>query len=362
MIIVISITLFFIVLRFTVTLFNFLSNPKLTRVSRRYDSLVSILIPARNEETNILALLQSIQNQDYKNYQVIVYDDCSTDNTYKICAEFAARHPDFSVIKGDDLPDGWLGKNYACHQLAQKAKGEFFLFLDADNEVNNNLINSAVHRMFINKLGLLSLFPNQLMNTMGEKVTVPLLNFLLLNLFPLRLVLLTKQVSFATACGQFMLFDASLYRQHQWHQQARDKVVEDAEIMRLVKSASYNGEALLANGMINCRMYKSYPEAINGFSKNALASFNYSIFGLMAYILLLICGPMIILMTLNYNLIFFMLGLIALTRVMISLESGQNALYNVILHPVQMANMVVIAFLSIQKHLTKKNVWKGRKV
>jgi chlorobactene glucosyltransferase len=350
------------VLRFTVTLFNFLSNPKLTRVNRRYDNPVSILIPARNEEDNILALLQSIRMQDYKNYEVIVYDDCSTDHTYKICSAFAAGHSNFSVIKGNELPAGWLGKNHACYQLARKARGEYFLFLDADDIVEDQLINSAVHRMYINKLGLLSLFPNQMMQTMGERVTVPLLNFLLLNLLPMRLVFLTKNASLATACGQFMLFNAAIYREHQWHQQVKDKIVEDAEIMRLVKATIYNGEVLLANGMISCRMYKSYPEAINGFSKNGLAVFSYNILGLLVYILLLTCGPMIILMTLNYNLISFMAGLIILTRIMISLESGQNAWYNIVLHPVQLVNMVVIAFLSIQRHLTGRNVWKGRRV
>ena len=298
--------------------------------------------------------------QDYKNYEVIIYDDCSSDATYKICSAFAAGKSNFSIIKGDELPAGWLGKNHACHLLAQKAQGEYFLFLDADDSIENHLINSAIHRMYINKLGLLSLFPNQLMQTTGEKVTVPLLNFLLLNLLPLRLVLLVKNASIATACGQFMLFDAEMYRQNQWHQQVKDKVVEDAEIMRLVKEAAHNGEVLLANGMISCRMYKSYREAISGFSKNSLAAFNYNIMWLLVYILLLIAGPMFILITLNYNLIFFMIGLIILTRVMISLSSGQNAWYNIVLHPVQMFNMAVIGFLSIQKHLTKKNEWKGR--
>jgi glycosyltransferase involved in cell wall biosynthesis len=361
-IIVISVTLFFIVLRFTVTLFNFISNPKLTRVSRRYTDLVSILIPARNEEGNILMLLQSISGQDYKNFEIIVYDDASSDSTYEICSAFAASRPNFSIIKGGELPLGWFGKNYACYQLAKKANGKYFLFLDADDVVSNHLINSAIHRMYINKLGLLSLFPNQLMQTTGEKVTVPLLNFLLLNLLPLRLVFLSKSAAAAIACGKFMLFDAAIYNQNQWYELAKDKVVEDAEIMRLVKTATYNGEILLANGMISCRMYKTYSEAINGFSKNALAAFNYSIPGLLVYILLLICGPMIILMTLNFNLIFFMGGLIILTRIMISLSSGQNALVNIILHPVQMINMVIIAFLSIQKFLTKTNEWKGRRV
>lgn len=362
MIIAISITLFFIILRFTVTVFNFISNPKLTRVNRAYDDLVSILIPARNEEDNILALLTSIHQQDYKNYEVIIYDDDSSDGTNAICSAFAQNHPRFTVIKGGKLPEGWIGKNYACHQLAKKANGKFFLFLDADENISNGLINSAVHRMQLYNLGLLSLFADQQMLTIGERTTVPLLHYLLLNLLPLRLVFLTKNAGFATACGQFMLFDAAIYRENRWHKLVRDQIVEDAAIMRQIKIAGNNGEVLLANGMISCRMYRGYHAALSGFSKNALAAFNYNVIGLLVYILLLIAGPMLVIMTLNFQLIFFMTGLIILTRVMISLSAGQKVFYNIILHPLQMANLVIIAFLSIQKHLTKTIVWKGRRV
>ncbi|MDR3695614.1 glycosyltransferase [Mucilaginibacter sp.] len=362
MIIAVTVTLFFIVLRFTVTLFNFLSNPKLTRVNKHYADVVSILIPARNEAANILRLLKSIQLQDYKNYEVVVYDDESLDNTYQICTAYAATDPHVRVIKGERLPDGWTGKNHACHQLANKAKGDYFLFLDADDTVNNGLINSAVHRMKLYKLALLSLFANQEMKTFGENITVPLLHYLLLNLLPVRLVFLTQNAAVATACGQFMLFDADIYRQNTWHQLVKDKIVEDAGIMREVKLSGYNGDVLLANGMLSCRMYRSYGEAIGGFSKNALAAFNYSIAGLLIYLLMLLSGPMIVITTLNFSLIFFMGGLIFLTRVMISLSAGQNVLYNILLHPIQMINMAIIAFLSIQKYLTKTIVWKGRRV
>jgi glycosyltransferase involved in cell wall biosynthesis len=362
MIIAIAVTFFFIILRFAVTLFNFISDPKLRRVNRPYPDLVSILIPVRNEAENILLLLQSIYEQDYSNYEVIILDDGSSDSTYNICATFADKHSQFRVIKGAPLPHDWLGKNYACYQLASHAQGNFLLFIDADEQVNPDLINSAVHRMYVNKLGLLSLFTNQQMVTIGEWLVVPLMHYILLNLLPLRLIYLVKNYTVAAASGQFMLFDAELYREHQWHEQVKDKVVEDVEIMRLVKAASYNGEALLANGMINCRMYKNYRDAVNGFSKNFLAAFNYNIIWFLIYIVLIIGGPMIVMMTLHFELILFMFGLIILTRVMISLSAGQNAWYNILLHPAQMFSLTLVAFLAIQRHLTKTMIWKGRKI
>ncbi|MDB5136925.1 MAG: glycosyltransferase family 2 protein [Mucilaginibacter sp.] len=362
MFIVIYVTFIFIILRFAVTLFNFISDPKLRRVNKSYTNLVSILIPVRNEEDNILTLLTSIHQQDYRDYEVIILDDDSTDRTYIICAEFAAHHPAFRIIKGKQLTEQWLGKNYACHQLAQQARGEYLLFLDADEQIFNGLINSAVHRMYFRNLGLLSLFTNQQMQTIGEKLVVPLMHYILFNLLPLRLVYLSKSPSVAAASGQFMLFNATVYRQYQWHQSAKDKIVPDAEIMKLVKLAGYNGESLLANDMITCRMYKNYPDAINGFSKKVLAAFNYNIFSFLVFLLLLITGPMIVLMTLNLNLITMMIGLIVLTRIMTSLVSGQNAYMNIILHPLQMFSMLLISFSAIQKYLTKTMIWKGRKI
>lgn len=362
MITALLVTFIFLILRFTVTLFNFLSNPKLPRIGKHYEDKVSILIPARNEAEDILTLLQSITQQNYQNYEVIVLDDNSTDNTFALCEEFALQYKHFKIIKGKSLPAGWLGKNYACHQLAQLATGSYFLFLDADEKIENGLINSAIHRMNLRGLSLLSLFTNQTMLTPGENMVVPLMHYILLNLLPLRLVYLVKSAAVAAASGQFMLFNAEDYNKYQWHQLVRDKVVEDVEIMKLIKASKLNGEALLANGMISCRMYEGYNEAVNGFGKNFLAAFNYNVPGFLIYLLLIIGGPAVVIITMNPNFIAMMAGLIMLSRVMISLTAGQNAWLNVLLHPIQMLSLLLIGITSIKKHLTKTTVWKGRKI
>ncbi|HEX7366875.1 MAG TPA: glycosyltransferase family 2 protein [Pelobium sp.] len=351
---------FFLILRFTVTLFNFISNPKLTHSPKSFNDLVSILIPARNEENDIINLLKSIQKQDYQNFEVIVLDDNSEDNTFKVVSEFCSTHPKFKIIKGEALANGWLGKNFACHQLSQQAKGKWLLFLDADEEVKTDLVNNALYRMYVGKLSLLSLFTNQVTKTIGEKTVVPLMHFLLLNLLPLRLVKLSKMPSLSAASGQFMLFNAQDYQHFNWHQAVKDKVVEDIEIMKKVKAAGLNGEALLANGYIFCRMYKNYNECLKGFSKNTLAGFNNSILALIIYIILVILGPAFILIFGNFQLFYFALTLIIFSRIMISYLSGQNVLMNVFYHPLQMLNLFILAFLSIKQSLTKTVSWKGR--
>lgn len=353
---------FFLILRFTVTLFNFISNPKLTRSPKIFNDFVSVLIPARNEAENIFHLLASLKDQNYQNIEVIVLDDQSEDDTFKICEDFSNTDSRFSVIKGAKLPKKWLGKNFACHQLAKVAKGRYFLFLDADEIVKDDLINNAIYRMQMGKLSLLSLFTNQITISLGEKSIVPLMHYLLLNLLPLRLVKLSKTPAFSAASGQFMLFDAVTYHQYQWHERVKGTVVEDIEIMRSIKHEKLNGEALLANGYIYCRMYKSYREGLQGFSKNLLAGFGGNILGLITYLILVVFGPIFILLFLNFQLFYFAATLIIFSRIMISYLSGQNVIMNMVLHVAQMINLLIIAILSIIKFLNKTIVWKDRTI
>jgi len=354
--------LIFLVIRFSVTVFNFLSNPKLPRVVKHYQDKVSILIPARDEAANILELLISIKNQDYNHYEVIVLDDNSNDNTYALVADFCVSNPQFKVLRGKELPNNWLGKNYACHQLSELATGKYLLFIDADESIKRGLINSLIARMEIGELSLLSVFTNQTMKSLGERFTVPLMHFILLNLLPLRLVKLSKNPAFAAASGQCMFFNAANYKENRWHERVKHQVVEDVEIMKLVKQEKFNAEALLANGLIYCRMYKNMGESLNGFSKNLLAGFGNNMIILLLYQLLVTIGPVILILNFNVALLVLPLTLIVLSRIMISYLSGQNVLINVVLHPFQMLFFLIISLISIKKHIFKTGTWKGRTI
>lgn len=352
--------LIFLVIRFSVTLFNFLSNPKLPRSIKHFHDKVSILIPARDEAENIIQLLQSIKEQDYTNYEVIVLDDNSSDNTFELVEHFAVENHQFKIVSGNELPIGWLGKNYACHQLAKIATGKYFLFIDADEIIKKGLLNSLIFRVENNGLSLLSIFTNQIMLSFGEKLTVPLMHFILLNLLPLRLVKFSKNPAFSAASGQCMFFEASNYNENLWHQSVKNRVVEDVEIMKLVKQAGFKTEALLANGLIYCRMYKNLRESINGFSKNLLAGFGNNIIILVLYQLLVISWPMFLIINYDLHLLVLPLTLIVLGRMMMSFLSGQNVVLNLILHPLQMLFFLFISIKSISNYLLKTGTWKGR--
>jgi len=353
---------FFLVIRFSVTLFNFISRPFLFKSTQHNQELVSVLIPARNEERNMAKLLTSLVQEDYPNLEILVLDDGSSDATAAICATFVAKDIRIKVFRGQPLAEGWLGKNYACHQLAKKAKGTYWVFLDADTWVQPGFIAALIHRMKTRRLDLLSIFPTQEMRSFGEQLLVPLINFVLLNLLPLRLVQLSKNLLFSAANGQCMVFDAASYRQNKWHEHVKANVVEDIEIMRAVKVWGGDGEVLLDRGFISSRMYSGFSEALEGFSKNVLVGFGNSIFVMSVYLFMLVVAPVLLIFFVDIRLSLFALSLILLSRIMIALLSGQSLWRNIVLHPLQMLSFVLLAIVAAQKKLTHSNTWKGRNV
>ena len=324
-------------------------------------SLISILIPTRNEAENLPHLFAQLQKLHYPPLEILFLDDESEDKTAAILQDEAASHENWRYIAGKPLPAGWLGKNWACHQLAVEAKGDFLLFLDADiARLHPKVLESSLAQMQAYDLSLLSLFPDQIMKSRGELTVVPLMHYLLLTLLPLRWVYRFSYPLMAAANGQFMFFRAKDYRENLWHQQARQAIIEDIEIMRQVKRAGKKGMALLADGMIQTRMYRAYREALQGFSKNILAGFGNSI-GLLLVYLAFVFG-IGIWFILAWQVFAAALFMILLLRIISSKIAGQTIGTNLLFHFVQMVNLLIISFLSIQKRIRKNNQWKGRNV
>ena len=153
-----------------VALFNAVTAPMLKK-SHNLQACprVSVLIPARNEEGNIGACIEGFLSQKYDNFEILALDDQSTDQTGAIIEAFGAQHLEVQAIRGNPLPAGWLGKNWACHQLSQHASGEILIFTDADNRPAPNAIVNTVGYMQQLELGLLSAFPEKVTGTLAEK-------------------------------------------------------------------------------------------------------------------------------------------------------------------------------------------------
>lgn len=353
----------FALVRLLVSLANYITRTSLPKVSNTgKEPLVSILIPARNEEENIGTLLSDIKNIPYHNYEVIVYDDLSTDRTAEIVSEYSSIDCRIKLVSGTPLEKGWLGKSYACHQLSLIASGEYYLYLDADVRVNGSLIEKSISYTQKYNLGLLSIFPRQIMNTVGELISVPIMNRILLGLLPLVLVRISQWTSFSAANGQFMFFDAGIYNKTQPHSKCKSFKAEDIAICKYYKKENIKVSTLLGDCGIQCRMYKCLKEAVNGFSKNVFAFFGNSITATLLYALYTTLAPIALLCIVGLWAFIAYLATIIVMQIFISLASRQNVFLNIILLPAQQFVFLCIVFSAISKKTTRSLEWKGRNI
>jgi cellulose synthase/poly-beta-1,6-N-acetylglucosamine synthase-like glycosyltransferase len=349
-------------MQFMVAAANLIFSQRFPKINPKINQLVSVLIPARNEEKNIGNLLTGLQIQDYKNIEIIVFNDQSTDKTAGIVKGFADGDKRIRLIESNGLPDGWLGKNHACFSLAKHANGTYFLFLDADVNIGNNIIQQTTYLAEKYKLGLLSIFPMQIMKTLGEETTVPVMNFILLSLLPLVLVRKTNFSSIAAANGQFMLFQSEIYRKFQPHEKMKTCKVEDIEIARYYKQIKIKVACLSGNSSITCRMYNGFSEAVYGFSKNIIQFFGGSFFTAILFWLVTSLGFIAILFSFSTYIFLLYLSGIILTRIFISIVSKQSVFRNLILAIPQQIMMGFIIFQAIVNTCKKQYSWKGRNI
>ncbi len=349
-----------------IVIYNFVSPIQLVSSSKELNlthEKISILIPFRNEEDNVKGCLDSIFNQQIQNFEVICLNDHSTDRTAELLHEMKGRYKDLIVIEGESLPEGWTGKNWACYQLANHSKGEYLVFIDADVRLGEGAISTAISQMKLLNTSMLSIFPTQIMKSIGEFLVVPSMNWLLLTFLPLRFVYKFSHSSFVAANGQFIVFERSAYFQLNGHHAVKNEVVEDMELARKMKKNNFRIITLLGAKLITARMYKTFEDAFNGFSKNFYPGFktSYLKFSLLLSIIFLVF-VISFLLVIHYSKFLIIIGLIILQKSLISIMSHQNVLLNVMLSPLQLIMVIVTGIRSMI--LTKKGslIWKGRKL
>lgn len=352
----------FLALRLLVAMVNLFTWPLLRKGALNGQPMVSVLIPARNEARNIFLLLEDLTRIHYTNLEVLVYDDSSEDETADIVNAYSRKDLRIRLVEGVTLPAGWLGKNHACHRLSLQAKGEYLLFLDADVRVAPGLIEDSLAYLRQENLQLLSLFPVQHTPSFGERITVPLINWVLLSLLPLFLIQRTKQPSVAAANGQFMLIEAEIYRRHLPHEFVRKERVEDISIIKHFKKLGYRCQTLLSNGQVSCRMYQSYGQAIEGFSKNVNAFFGNNWILLILFAFLASFGIFFVLLTMPVWVGIACLIGIAVLRASISLLSKKQVFQDILLMPLQLVSFWLIIIRGGYTYFTKTMTWKGRPV
>jgi glycosyltransferase involved in cell wall biosynthesis len=353
---------FFTLVQLIVALSNAVFITSLPKHAGEHHELVSVLIPARNEEKNIAKLLSDLLSQTYQNIEIIVFNDLSTDKTAEIVEHFCATDTRVRLINSEALPEGWLGKNYACYSLAKQAAGDFFLFLDADVRIKGDVIPRVISFAQREHLGLISIFPMQIIQSIGEKITVPNMNYILLSLLPLVLVRKSKNPALAAANGQFMFFEAQGYQKLQPHERVKKDKVEDISIARIYKNQGVPMACLVGDDTIQCRMYEGFWDAVNGFSKNVTAFFGNSFVLALMFWVITSFGFLVALYSLPLVLFWgFVLAYLA-TRMIISKISHQNVGVNLLyLIPQQIACGIFIYRAQVNK-FAKNYQWKDRSI
>lgn len=332
---------------------------------------VSVLVPARNEARSISDCVTSLLAQDYPDFEVLVLDDQSTDETPRILAQLKRTDNRLKVLEGTSRPEGWLGKHWACHQLSEAANGELILFTDADTRHAPDMLKASVSALFAEGADLVTAFPREEVVTLGERLIVPVIGFGIFTFIPIALVQKLRWPALSITIGQFMLFRRAAYDAVGGYEAVRTEVVDDVCLGRNIITSGYQWRLLDGTHHVTCRMYHGFWEAVAGFSKSLFAVFDYRI---VPYVLgWLLVGmafiePVVALISrwLHHPLTPIPLEYAVLSVVlsislwMIAFRRFKFPAYLVFYYPLSLALFIAVAVRSFFQTVTGTTTWKDR--
>ena len=333
---------------------------------------VSILVPARNEEHNIEACVRSLLAQRYPSFEVLVLDDGSTDRTGEILAALHTEDPRRRVLGGTPLPAGWLGKHWACQQLAKAASGALLLFADADTRHHPDALANAVAALQAEDADLVTALPRQVVGTWAERLVIPILPWSVLSFMPLAIAHRVRLPLLAVAVGQFMLFRRAAYDAVGGHAAVRTSPVDDIALARRIKAAGLRWRLVDGAGRVETRMYRGRAEVVAGISRTLYAVFGNLPAHLFVWLWLGVAfvEPPVLLAAaalgapLPGEAVALAAGCVAAALVLwlITALRFQFPLYLALLYPVVVAVGVGIALRSAVLTALGRTTWKGRPV
>lgn len=230
---------------------------------------VAVLVPARNEERNIAACVESVLASGHAALEVLVLDDASTDRTAETVRELAAQDARIRLITGQPLPAGWNGKQHACLLLAQATDAPLLLFLDADVRLAPDAITRCASQLRTSDIALLSGFPRQLTVGWMEQLLLPLIHFVLLGFLPMGRMRSTTKPAFAAGCGQFFLADRAAYFASGGHAAIRATRHDGLRLPQSLRRAGLRTDIFDLTELASVRMYDSAGAVWMGLAKNA---------------------------------------------------------------------------------------------
>ena len=228
--------------------------------------MVSVILPARNEERYIARCIESLLAQDYSNFQIIAINDSSTDKTGEIMKEYAARDPRVVHVDAPAKPEGWAGKNWACHQAYLRAKGEVLLFTDADTEHSSSAMSLALGQLVSQNLDALTAVPKLICNDFWTKITLPALaTFLHTRFSPLRVNDPNTKTGYFF--GSFFAITRNTYEAVGTHEGVRHELVEDGALGGKVKEAKFRLKMVRGERQIDAVWARDLPTLWHGLRR-----------------------------------------------------------------------------------------------
>lgn len=330
---------------------------------------VSILIPARNEETNIRdAVMSALSNRGVE-LEVIVADDNSDDETAVIVRDLVVADPRVRLIDTPPLPPGWNGKQHACHQLAQAATMPLLCFMDADVR----LAPDSLARMaaFLDESGssLVSGFPRQVMASWMEALLIPLIQFVLLGFLPMDGMRRSRASAYAAGCGQLFMARKADYHIVGGHATIRTTLHDGIKLPAAFRTAGFKTDLFDATDVASCRMYHNAGEVWRGLAKNATEGMA-SPARLPVFTALLFCGQIFPFLLLLWAAVARDTSVLSLAGAavflsylprLIAVFRFRQPLWSSALHPLGVWLLLMIQWFALsRKLLGKPSLWKGR--
>lgn len=246
-------------------------NLKIFRTSPKaeFPEPVSVLVPARNEERVLDGFIRNVLASQGVELELVVLDDASTDSTAERVSQWSDRDPRVRLVHGKKLPQGWCGKQHACYQLAESARFDTFLFLDADVTVQPDAIARSVAFLNQSKIDLGSGFPHQETPTVAGWLLLPLIHFVLLGYLPLSRSRLSNDPSLAAGCGQLFITTRSAYYAAGGHAVIKSSLHDGIMLPRAFRKAGLRTDIFDASDIASCRMYETNRDVLQGITKNA---------------------------------------------------------------------------------------------
>lgn len=320
---------------------------------------VSILIPMRNEAKNVDGVISSILATRFlADFEALVLNDQSTDHTINQLQKYSL----IKTFNGLDLPDGWLGKNFACHQLVTYSSGEYLVFIDADVRLTPSAIPAAIKSMEKLSWDFISPYPRQLAVSFFERLIQPLLQWSWLSSVPLRFAERGTFASMVIANGQFLIVKREAYLAVGGHKTIRHEVLDDLELARLLVKNGFKGGVADGSAVSECRMYDTRSDLFNGYAKSLWRAFGSPLGAIVSATYLFATGVLPLMLALMGLKVAWLCYLILVLSRYISAARTRSNSSTALLHPLAILTLIYLLGKSWRLKSRGQLTWRGRRV